>query len=76
MPARSSLSGALAGRLAALASVPRSTKGGRVLKFISKIASNFFRFTYFFSFWLCGVFMAAGAFPRCGAQASHRRDLS
>ena len=62
MPARSSLSDALAGRLAALASVPRSTEGGSVLKLISKIASNFFRFTYFISFWLCGVFVAAGAF--------------
>ena len=37
----SNLLSALAGRLAALTSVPRSTEGGSVLTFVSKIPSNF-----------------------------------
>lgn len=70
MPARNNSLSALAGRLAALTSVPWSTEGGSVLKFVSK-TPNFFKCAVLFSLWLCGVFVVARAFLGCVARASH-----
>ena len=65
MPARSSLSDALAGRLAALASVPRSTEVGSVLKLISKIASIFLDLLISFRFGCAGSSWPQGLSVTC-----------